>query len=240
MPMPSKRAVRRIPARPREEVVDEAAEEERPRASRSNGESPGESLIRGGWTEGDKQMAKGSGFAASLKLEEKAQFIKFLQDTPYADFRRHWIERNTKDGKQLRAWTCLDSVDKECPLCDIGDRAQSVAAFNVAIIGDDGQVLVKSWDVGPRLYQVLKGYANDPKIGPLTKGYFVVSKTGKRGTVQHNVSPVSKTALEEDYGLVAPTKAELDALKCYDASIISIPAAKDLRELAEEIADDYE
>lgn len=239
----SKRPTRPAPAPIREEEPDEQPEDEVAErigkaGKRSNGvEGNG---IRGGYTEADKQMAKGSSFAQSLKLEEKSVFIKFLEDAPYANFRRHWIERNTKDGKQLRAWTCLDTIDKECPLCEVGDRAQSVAAYNVVIVGDDGQVIHKSWDVGPRLYQVLKGYMNDPKIGPLTKGFFVASKTGKRGTVQHNVSPISKTALIDDYGMEPPTADELAAVKKYTPEIIQIPATKDLRELAEEIADDYE
>ena len=220
-----------------DEEQDEEDEQPRKAAGRK---TTGESLIRGGWTEGQKQMDKGSSFAQALRLEEKAIVVKFLEDTPYANFRRHWIERSTKEGKQLRAWTCLDTIGKDCPLCEVGDRAQSVAAFNIAVVGDDGQVLLKSWDVGPRLFGVLKGYSNDPKIGPLTKGFFIASKTGKRGTVQHNVSPVSKSALREDYDIEPPTPDELTALGRYDPSIITIPSVKDLRELAEEIADDYE
>ena len=135
------------------------------------------SEIKGGWTEGDKQMASTSSYAQTLKLEEKAQVIKFLDDTPYANFRRHWIERTTKDsGKTIRAYGCPKTVGKECPLCDAGDRPQAVAAFNIVIVGDDDNLVLKSWDVGPRLFQVLKGYANDPKIGPLTKGFFIASQ----------------------------------------------------------------
>ena len=115
-----------------------------------------------------------------------------------------------------------------------------MAAFNVALIGEDGQVLLKTWDVGPRLFNVLKGYNNDPKIGPLTKGYFMVSKTGKRGTVQHNVSSVSRTALYEDYDIEPPDQSEIDALVRYTPEVITIPKLKEMRELADELADEYE
>ena len=122
----------------------------------------------------------------------------------------------------------------------MGDRAQSVSAFNVALIGDDGQLLLKSFDVGPRLKAMLKGYANDPKIGPLTKGFFMGSKSGSRGSSQQNVNPVSRTTLIEDYDMDVPSKEEFDKLRPYTPAIIQIPTTKDLRELAEEIADDYE
>ena len=50
-----------------------------------------------------------------LKLEEKTQVIKFLEDTPYANFLRHWVERTTKDGKSLRAHGCPKTVEEGLP-----------------------------------------------------------------------------------------------------------------------------
>ena len=70
--------------------------------------------------------------------------------------------------------------------------AQAVSAFNIASSERTGRCLHKTWDVTPRLFGVIKGYGNDPKVGPLTKGFFIASKTGKRGTVQHNIAPVSR------------------------------------------------
>lgn len=236
---PAKRAVPsggEMYSAPQEEDEDEA-----PARPKMRTPSNGEAAIRGGWTDAQKQMDSTSTFAQTLKLEEKSTFIKFLDDLPYANFRRHWIERSTKEGKSLRAYTCLATIDKECPLCEVGDRPSAVAAFNVALIGDDGQILLKSWDCGPRLFNVLKGYANDPKISPLTKGFFMVSKTGKRGTVQHNVSPLRATSLAEDYDIQPPTDEELDALRKvkYTPEIIEIPSMKTLREVAAELDDEY-
>ena len=220
-------------------AVEADEEDPKPKARRADPDDNGETALRGGWTEGQKQMDSTSSFAQTLKLEEKSVIMAFLDDVPYVNFRRHWIERSTKEGKTTRAYTCPESVGKQCPLCEIGDRPQAVAAFNVAVIGDDGQLLVRSWDCGPRLFNVLKAYANDPKISPLTKGFFVASKTGKKGTVQHNVSPVSRTALREDYDMEPPTKDELAALKKYTPDIVEMPKASTLRELAEELADEY-
>jgi hypothetical protein len=196
--------------------------------------------IHEGWSAGQQIMDSTSQWASAFKPEEKSQVIKFLQDNPYASFRRHWIERNSPEGRTVRAWTCLKTVSKDCPLCEIGDKAQAVSAFNIAIIGDAGQVERKSWDVGARLFNVLKSYANDPKIAPLTKGYFLVSKTGKRGTVQYNVTPIKATSLEEDYDVEVPTDDAFKRLELYTKDIIDLPLPSKLRELATEMVDDYD
>jgi|SRR5580765_3493208 hypothetical protein len=242
MATPTKRPVRRIVPKDRltDAVEPDEDGDEVPRKPIKKAAAAGESKVRGGWTEGQRTMDSTSSFAQTLKLEEKSVIIKFLDDTPYANFKRHWIERSTKEGKSVRAYTCPTTIQEDCPLCEVGDRAQAVAAFNVALVGDDGQVLIKSWDVGPRLFNVLKAYANDPKVGPLTKGYFIASKTGKRGTVQHNVSPVSRTALREDYDIEIPAQEDFDRLVKYTPEIVDFTPKKTLRELAEELADEYE
>jgi hypothetical protein len=165
------------------------------------------------------------------------QIIKFIEDQPYANYRRHWVDRMTAKGPQKRAYTCLETVGKTCPLCSIGDRPQAVSAFNVMLVGDDSQVMLKTWDVGARLFNVLKAYANDPKIGPLSKGYFAVSKTGAKQNTQMNVIPVRENALSEDYDITPPTAAEFKAAGKYDASIIQIPKKTDLEEIAQEISE---
>lgn len=193
--------------------------------------------IRGGWTEGQKTMDSASDYAQVLKLESNIQIIKFIDDQPYANYRRHWVDRMTTKGPQKRAYTCLETVGKSCPLCAIADRPQAVSAFNVALIGDDGQVMLKTWDVGARLFNVLKAYANDPKIGPLSRGYFAVSKTGAKQNTQVNVIPVRESALSEDYEITPPTAAEIKTAGKYDVSIIQIPKKSDLEEIAQEISD---
>lgn len=193
--------------------------------------------IKGGWGEGQKQMDMGSSFAQALKLEPNVQIIKFLDDQPYANYRRHWVDRMTQQGPKKRAYTCLEVVGKTCPLCGIGDRPQSVSAFNVVVVGDEGSVLLKTFDVGVKLFNVLKAFAQDPKVGPLTKGYYAVSKTGKGNTAQTNFIPVKASNLDEDYGVTPPTAAELASVTKYDASIIDIPKKSDLDEVAAEVAE---
>lgn len=238
MATPTKRSIRRMPAQSR--VDDDDGEEEAPRTkTKQRGPSNETEELRGGWSAAQDTMDSTSSFAQTLKPEEKSQVIKFLDDDPYVNYRRHWIERTTPEGKTTRSYTCLKSFGKECALCDIGDRPQAVAAFNVALIGDDGVASLKSWDVGPKIFNILKGYANDPKIAPLSRGFFLVSRTGKRGTVNHQVIPVKASALEEDYDIPVPEKAALDRLEKYTKDIVEVPTKKTLEEVALEIQDDY-
>jgi hypothetical protein len=237
---PRPRTMKRPPVE--EDVEDEAPAPRAPRASEPEEDDEDEALavaapINSGWTAGQKVMDSSSDYAQVLKLETNIQIIKFTEDQPYANYRRHWVDRMTAKGSQKRAYTCLETVGKTCPLCSIGDRPQAVSAFNVVLVGDDGQVMLKTWDVGARLFNVLKAYANDPKIGPLSKGYFAVSKTGVKQNTQMNVIPVRENALSEDYDITPPTPAELKAAGRYDASIIQIPKKTDLEEIAQEISE---
>jgi hypothetical protein len=193
--------------------------------------------IHSGWTAGQNVMDSSSGFAQILKLDTNIQIIKFVEDQPYANYRRHWVDRMTAKGPQKRAYTCLETVGKTCPLCSIADKPQAVSAFNVILLGDDGQGTLKTWDVGARLFNVLKAYANDPKIGPLSKGYFAVSKTGVKQNTQFNVIPVRENALEEDYEIAPLTPDDLRAAGKYDSSIIQISKKSELDEVAQEISD---
>jgi hypothetical protein len=193
--------------------------------------------IRGGWTEGQKVMDSTSTYAQALKLDENTQLIKFLDDTPYANYARHWVDRMIQGKPATRAYVCLGTVDQSCPLCGMGDRPQAVSAFNVALVGDDGQVLLKTWDVGARLFGVLKNYNNNAKIGPLSKEFFSVSKTGKGGSTQFNVNAVKARDLEEDWDLQPPSESELKSVGKYDASILQIPKKSDLEELVDELSE---
>ena len=194
---PTKRLARKRPAEPRpqpdvNDVVKAAAEaeddeDERPTPTMKSAEAH-EAKIRGGWTESQKQHESTASYAKSFRPEEKTQVIKFLEDSPYASYRRHWIDGVNDSGqKTTRPFVCPMSFDDPCPLCEVGDKPQAVTSFNIALCGDDGQVLLRSWDMGVRLFNVIKGYSNDPKIGPLTRNFYLVIKTGQGTSTQYNV-----------------------------------------------------
>jgi hypothetical protein len=227
-----KRPVRRPAEEPFPDESAEGKKEADDLASLSAG-------IRGGWSAGQQQMDATADYAQAFKPEPTVQLIKFLEDVPYANYRRHWIDRNTAQGVKKRPYSCPQTVGKNCPICAVGDKAQAVSAFNVALLGDDGVPMLKSWDVGIKLFKVLQGYHSDPKIGPLTKGYFAVSKpTGSNA--QTNVIPVKPASLQEDYDIAPPSPAALAAMEVYDADIVQWAKMSELEEVAQELASEYD
>jgi hypothetical protein len=180
-------------------------------------------------------MDSTSSFAQAFRITEQMQVVKFLEDDEYVSFRRHWVERQTPTGRGQRSFTCLKSFNLQCPLCDIGERAQPVASYNIAVIGDDGVPMLKTWDCPPKIFNQLEGFSRDPKTAPLSRGYFLVSRSGKQGSMNNNIIPVKAHSLEEDYDITPPSQAELDKLGLWDLSIITKPKKKDLEELAREI-----
>lgn len=237
-PAVTKTPSKRVAAAPTNGHVDDD-DDEREETPTPAMKSEAAAKLRGGWTEGQRQNESTSSFAKSFRPEERMQAIKFLEDAPYVSYRRHWIDSVNDSGQKMtRAYTCPGSFDDPCPLCEVGDKAQAVNSFNIAMIGDDGQVLLRSWDVGVRLFNVLKGYSNDPKVAPLSKLFYLVSKTGQKTSTQYNVSPVRAASLEEDYDVPVPDQSEFDRLVPYGPEVITVEPIRKLRELAAELTSD--
>ena len=240
MPTPQKRVARSIPRQ-----QDDEDEVEEATTATDNGdeeEEEEESTVvtpRRGWSAGQQTQESTSSFAQAFRVTEQQQVVKFLEDEPYVNYTRHWIERQTPTGRSPRSYTCLKTFGKNCPLCEAGDKAQAVSAFNIALIGDDGVPILKSWDCGPKLFGILKGYAADPKVAPLTKGYYLVSRSGKQGTYNHNVRPVTARGLEEDLEITPPSAEEVIKIGLWDENIVPMPKTSDLEAIAAEIADEY-
>ena len=227
---PTKRTVKKAAA-PKATAAQKAAR----RAV--EGEEEGGSL-RSGWSAAQETIDATSPWAANFKPETKVQMVKFIEATPYASYRRHWIDRV---GVGRRAYVCLESVSRPCPLCDVGDRPSAVSAFNIIVVGDDGEGVLKSWDCGVKVTQMLKTFSNDPKIGPLHKPslYFAVSKTEtqQRQQTQTMAVPVRARDMEEDYGVPPLSDEDIERFqgKMYTNDIVQIPRASELEEVAAEM-----
>ena len=235
-------AVSKRPAM-REPVDHDEYDEDRPTmGSGGNGGGPTEEdedgEIRGGWGASQETIDSTSQYAQAFRPTKDTQIIKILQSKPYASFRRHWIDRV---GIGKRAYVCFQSIGKQCPLCDIGDKPGAVTAFNLALIADDGTVQLKSWDCGVKLSQQLKTYHNDPKIGPLDKRtlYFAVSMSEATQRQQKTtmVNPVRERDLLEDWGTPPLDDAALAKIqeKCYTADIVTMNTRRELEEVAAEM-----
>lgn len=189
-------------------------------------------VIKRGWGAAEETKTADSPFAQRLKVTTDKVVIKFLEDDPYTSFRQHWIERQGQ-----KSFTCTSNIHaKGCPLCDAGDRPSARFCFNVALLMQGEEPVIRSYEVGPRVVDSLKNFHQDPKMGPLPKNYWAVSKTGKGATSQTNHQMVKAGDLEEDWSLDPITEAQLAALKkkAYDSSIVSIPSFKTLQQIAAE------
>jgi hypothetical protein len=198
----------------------------------------GSSAVREGWGGAHKTRDQAGDFASSFKMEnDKTYVVKFLDDAPYASFRQHWIDRSGK-----RSFVCPEDPDDpdspRCSLCDAGDKVRAQYSFNIVVLEEDAKPTVKSWDVGIRLFQKFERIHKDDRIGPLTRPYFAVSRTGKGTNADTQLSPIKDRDLWDDYGIEELTDGEIDKLmrKRYDRSIIEVPSRRQLKELAEEFS----
>lgn len=206
----------------RRQASERNADEEAPKAART---------IKRGWNEVEKVKSADSSYAQRLKVGEDPIIIKFLEDEPYASFRQHWVERQGQ-----KSFTCIGDLDERgCPLCDIGNRPSTRFSFNVALFSD-GEWVIKSYDVGPRVIDQLKNFHTDPRQGPLTKNYWAVSRTGKGTTSSTNHQMVKERDLEDEWRAEPLLESDLKILtkQSYDPDIIPIPKRKDLLAIAEE------
>lgn len=189
-------------------------------------------VIKRGWGNVENTKQADSPYAQRLKIDEKPVIIKFLEDEPYTSYRQHWIERQGQ-----KSFTCIaDMHPKGCPLCDAGHRPSARFAFNVALLSEDGDTTIKSYEVGPRVIDSLKNFHQDPRQGPLPKHYWAISRSGKGPTSQTNHQMVRDRDLEEEWNITPLTDDGLEQIKkqAYDASIVPIPNRETLVGIAAE------
>lgn len=192
-------------------------------------------VIKRGWGAAQRLQETESSYAQRLKVTEDPIIIKFLEDEPYAVYRRHWVERAGQ-----KSFTCIaDISDRGCPLCDAGSRPSSQFSFNVLLLSSDGEHSIKSYDVGVRVVDQLKNFSADTRQGPLSKHYWAISKSGKGARTATNHQMVRDRDIADDFGIDPLSEGDIKrwSKQMYDASIIQIPTYKDLMEIAEEIDD---
>lgn len=192
-------------------------------------------VIKRGWGNVDQTKSADSPYAQRLKVEDKPIIVKFIEDEPYTSYRQHWVERAGQ-----KSFTCIaDMHPKGCPLCDAGHRPAARFAFNVILLSPDGDSVVRSYEVGPRVIDSLKNFHQDPRQGPLSKHYWALSRSGKGPTSQTNHQMVRERDLEEEWDIKPLSEDAIDTLRgqAYDESIVPIPNRKTLLDIAQEDLD---
>lgn len=234
---PARREVPSGRARPKprdEEPADDDEEDEEKGQTRT--------VIRGGWKTFKAKKEASSDFPTDFKVELGEKYvIAILDEEPFASFRQHWID----EAPKKKSFICLED---DCPLCDIlNDKPRVLATFNVVEfvkVIEKGKTiiepLVKVWQIGTSIAEQLEGLAEDPKLGPLTDQYWVVSKTGKGPKTRYSINKVKERDLLDDYGIDPLTDDEFAELeeKVFDSSVIRYTDRKELKELAHDVAGD--
>lgn len=185
--------------------------------------------VQAGWGAADAYLKpknkEGGGYANNFKFSEQPQLVRFLDDAPFHIYEEHWIER---DGK--KSFVCLEG---ECPLCTVaGDKARARFAFNVIVVSDEEQS-VQIMTVPPTFARILRAKAEDPRLGPLTKHYWAISRIGIGRDTQYSIDRVRATDLADEWELDAD---EIDATVSkavkYDKSVVYVSPRDELLDIA--------
>lgn len=189
--------------------------------------------IQRGWAAADKAISQDSPFSQRLKLEAVPVLVKFDEDSPYASFHQHWIERAGQ-----KSFTCLNGIDPlGCPLCAAGNRPSARFSFNVIQLLKNESPVRRSFDIGPRVLDQLKGYHTNPVQGPLTKHYWAISMTGKKGSSATSIQLVKERDILDDWAGFTPLTEDdvADMAKtAYQPDIVQLTTRKTLQGIAAE------
>jgi hypothetical protein len=181
--------------------------------------------VQKGWKKA-KEVAKSTSsdgdWINDFRWTEEAQLVKFLSSEPMS-YKQHWVERQGKRG-----FVCLD---QDCPLCDVGVKATPKHAFSVLVLDDNPKVYLLV--VGNRDLGQLADLDSNPKVGPLTRPYWSLSKSGTGPQTVHSFVPVKERDLEEDWDISPEEALEfVDSVEPADESAIVITSYADLKAIA--------
>mgnify|MGYP006275628591 CR=1 FL=1 len=206
------------------DYLDEDSEEIQPKVG---------TTVQRGWNAVDSKIsetAQSGDYPIDFKFSEDPQLIKFLEDEPFAVYEEHWIDN--AQGK--KSFIC---IGEECPLCNLlGDKPRNKFAFNIVVLGSDvekTQILTAP----PRLVRQLRKINEDDRKGPLSRGYWEVSRLGTGPQTSYNLNFVRDRDLEEEWSL---KPSEVDELVkkavAYTAEVIRETPRSELLKIARSVA----
>lgn len=239
--------------RPRDDDEDEEEDEdedEEPRrrtspsraSKKDKGGKKGKSKSRtsnrnSGWGGYDEVKSQSSSYADKLALTKiKGEvLVKFLDAEPFDSYGLHWFDELAAAKK---GWICLKSVgEDDCPGCDLGDRPNPNALFNVLVLDDDGDWNLKVIAAGTRLTGQLQGLSEGK--GGLDGPYWSVM-AGPKGSGTANFQKVKPRDLEDEWEIDPLTDDEIDDW-LDDVHVLSdvenIPSFKEFKDAVSELED---
>jgi hypothetical protein len=176
-----------------------------------------------------KPKKEAGAYPTNFKLTEKPQLIRFMDDAPFYVYQEHWINRT--EGK--RSFVCLGA---ECPLCTIaGDHPRPRFVFNVLVLTDE-EPNVQILTATPTLARTLQAKHEDPRLGPLSKYYWAISRQGTATTTQYVLDRVKAVDLAAEWDLdVEVAENFLSSATRYDQSAVYISPQEELLKLARQL-----
>lgn len=171
-------------------------EEPRPKAKRDVPEG-----VRKGWDGADETAKSGGegGGVAWLRIEDRVELVKFLEDAPLTSYRQHWLESASTEGK-ARPYLCPGA---KCPICAQGDSPAGYYLFNVLYLSGGAVPEVRVLQVNNTAYKNLKEVFADRKTGsPIidADGVFAsVKKSGKGFQTRTTFTKVKERDLQDDW-----------------------------------------
>ena len=178
-----------------------------------------------------RPQTEGSSLYFRWADEGEEQIVRFLDVEPWA-YNQHWV---TRTGKQ--SFPCLGN---DCPLCDIGVKVSQKIVYTLLNLSKD-EPTVQALEVSPTLDDLLQGYHDNKKTGPLDRLYWSLSRTKAEKSssyVKYNYSflPVKERDLEEDWDI--DPDAAIRAYEDSEAPDSSTVLGKVSRRTIQEIADE--
>lgn len=166
--------------------------------------------IQEGWDAAAKLSVATGDYPKEFRFTDgEYQIVKFIDPNgPFAIYKQHFLTQKT-EGR--RSYVSLGPND---PLCTkLGSKPEDKRAFSIVNLsaagGPQRQMLIAS----KRLFETLHAAHFSPQ-GPLTKGYWALSRTGKMQTTVYHVNAVKARDLAEDWGIL-----DIDAIEKQIADI---------------------
>ena len=210
------------PAVNAENYLDEDSETTQPKVG---------TTVQQGWDAVDALLKSDSTeFPTDFRFSEEPQLVKFLEDSPFATYEQHWIER----PKGKKSFVCIGD---NCPLCDIlGDKPRGKFAFNVLVLSGEVQG-VQILTAPPSLARQIKKAHDDERKGPLSKEFWEISRLGTGPTTQYTLNFVRGRDLAEEWKLNFDEVNELvAAAEPYTAEVIRETPRSELLEVARSVS----
>jgi hypothetical protein len=193
-------------------------------------------------------------YVKDFRFDDEPQLVKFLDSAPIASFLQYWV--GSRAGKKSFISPVRPDFGNEGEVYD-----PVLAALRKARdTKRDGQLPV-SWPSKKMAFSVvnfsldeptqqalivtistagsqLRRLNDDPKIGPLDKNFWSLSKTGTGPQSAYSILPIKARDLQEDWGL-DPEEADLIASRMVPQTVGDFRPAtsEELDEIAREVLD---